>query len=157
MRLSDRTQQYPTCLTLAQVECDDQPMTAGSFGEVYRGRFQGQNIALKVVKLHRKIAVLKSIQVSENRVEAVLRHGHLILVKRYPTLSQERQSYGVIFRIPPFYGIYQLDNKYKGICTVSPWMENGNVQDYLKQASARIVYGFSRMLPPVLPTYTRTA
>ncbi|TFK19388.1 kinase-like protein [Coprinopsis marcescibilis] len=113
MRLSDRTQQYPTCLTLAQVECDDQPMTAGNFGEVYRGRFQGQNVALKVVKLYQKSAVLKNIQAVSR--EAII----------WSNLSHRN--------VLPFYGIYQLDDKYKRICMVSPWMENGNVQDYLKQ------------------------
>ncbi len=32
----------------------------------------------------------------------------------------------------PFYGIYQVDDHLGRVCLVSPWMENGNVTEYLK-------------------------
>lgn len=31
----------------------------------------------------------------------------------------------------PFYGVYQLDDMYHKVCLVSPWMENGNLREYL--------------------------
>jgi serine/threonine protein kinase len=31
----------------------------------------------------------------------------------------------------PFFGLYYLDNR---LCLVSPWMENGNVMEFLKKA-----------------------
>lgn len=32
----------------------------------------------------------------------------------------------------PFYGIYHLGDRYDRVCLVSPWMDNGNISDYLK-------------------------
>lgn len=34
--------------------------------------------------------------------------------------------------ILPFYGVYYLDDEYRRICLVSPWMENGNINEYLR-------------------------
>ncbi len=31
----------------------------------------------------------------------------------------------------PFYGIYQADDYLGRVCLVSPWMKNGNVNEYL--------------------------
>ena len=33
----------------------------------------------------------------------------------------------------PFYGIYRLEDTHRRICLVSPWMENGNVNDFLEK------------------------
>lgn len=32
----------------------------------------------------------------------------------------------------PFYGIYQVDERLGCVCLVSPWMQNGNINEYLK-------------------------
>lgn len=49
--------------------------------------------------------------------------------------------------IVPFLGIYYLDEARKRICLVSPWMDNGNLVQYLKanpsarrEAFVRAVY-----------------
>ena len=31
----------------------------------------------------------------------------------------------------PFYGVYHLENDSSGVCLVSPWMENGSLQQFL--------------------------
>ncbi len=33
----------------------------------------------------------------------------------------------------PFYGIYKVDERLGSVCLVSPWMESGNVNEYLKE------------------------
>lgn len=34
----------------------------------------------------------------------------------------------------PFYGVYHLDDLRSRLCLISPWMEHGNVMQFLKQA-----------------------
>ena len=33
----------------------------------------------------------------------------------------------------PFYGIYYLEDRHGRVCLVSPWMNNGNIKDYLPE------------------------
>lgn len=36
--------------------------------------------------------------------------------------------------ILPLYGVYRLKDEYSRVCLVSPWMENGNIVEFLKQS-----------------------
>ena len=36
----------------------------------------------------------------------------------------------------PFYGIYYLEDNHGRVCLVSPWMNNGNIKDYLPTNSS---------------------
>ncbi|TFK27177.1 kinase-like protein [Coprinopsis marcescibilis] len=116
IRLSNRTDLYPTCLALKEVELARHPFAAGSFGDVYRGTFQGQYVAVKVRKLYATSEVsnaIKSVS-KEAIIWSQLSHRNLL----------------------PFYGVYHMDDAYNRICMVSPWMDNGNVSDYLKSHSS---------------------
>jgi serine/threonine protein kinase len=33
----------------------------------------------------------------------------------------------------PFYGVFHLNNNRSRVCLVSPWMENGNIIQFLKK------------------------
>lgn len=38
------------------------------------------------------------------------------------------------YNILPFHGLYSLGKASRRICTISPWMDNGNLLGYLKKA-----------------------
>lgn len=39
--------------------------------------------------------------------------------------------------ILPLYGMYFLDDRHSQLCLVSPWMEKGNIRDYLQNLLER--------------------
>ena len=120
---------YPECLTITDLERDDYVLDSGHFGEIYKGRSRNQAICLKVIKVNRKTQIKHLLKVSlldafNNRkcltsqafFKEALLWGHL----SHPNIL-------------PFYGIYHLEDTHRRISFVSPWMENGNVTEYLKR------------------------
>ena len=129
LRLSRLSKLYPECLTITDLEWDDEMLDWGRFGEVYKGRSCNQAICLKVIKVNQKAQIKDLLKVSpfgvfNNRncltsqafFKEALIGGHL----SHPTIL-------------PFYGIYHLGDRHGRISFVSPWMENGNVTEYLKR------------------------
>ncbi|KAF9448603.1 kinase-like protein [Macrolepiota fuliginosa MF-IS2] len=112
LRLCDTSGTYPVCLTLQGVQYEDKVVTAGQFGEIRRGRFQNKPVCLKVIKLYERSHIGRALKgfTREAIVWKQLNHPNLL----------------------PFYGIYQLDDRNGRVCLVSPWMENGNISEYLK-------------------------
>ncbi|TFK41745.1 kinase-like domain-containing protein [Crucibulum laeve] len=113
LRLSRKSGLYPKCFTLKQVERGESPMTAGHFGDIWKGKFQSRNVCLKIIKMYEK-----------SRVD------HLLAA-----FSREAIVWGHVSHpnLLPFYGIYHLEDAYGRLCLVSPWMENGNVNEYLER------------------------
>ena len=131
LRLSKLSKLYPECLTITDLERDDDvfPVDSGRFGEIYKGRSRNQVICLKVIKVNQKTQINHLLKVSlfgafNNRkwltsqalFKEALLWGHL----SHPNIL-------------PFYGIYHLKDRHGRISFVSPWMENGNVTQYLKR------------------------
>ncbi|KAF6757190.1 kinase-like domain-containing protein [Ephemerocybe angulata] len=112
LRLSDKSGLYPECLTLQRVEQSSQALDEGSYGEVYRGRFEDQNVALKMFKVRERSDISKILKAvwKEAILWSQLSHDNLL----------------------PFYGVYHLGDQHNRVCLVSPWMEMGNVVDYLR-------------------------
>lgn len=52
LRLSRKSLLYPRCFTLEGVDQDSSPVTAGHFGEIFRGKFLGLTVCLKVIKMY---------------------------------------------------------------------------------------------------------
>ncbi|KAF9260022.1 kinase-like protein [Marasmius fiardii PR-910] len=115
IRLSRNSGLHPQCLTIQGVEkLGDYPVGGGAFGDVWQGRFAQQLVCLKVIRVF-----------SRSDVQQIL--------KNY---MQE----GIVWRqlshpnVLPFMGIYYLDSKQRQMCLVSPWMERGNLVEFLKNA-----------------------
>ncbi|TFK19291.1 hypothetical protein FA15DRAFT_660009, partial [Coprinopsis marcescibilis] len=53
--MSSATNLYPTCLALKQVDIQKIPLSAGQFGDVYRGEFRQQHLIIKVVKRYQNV------------------------------------------------------------------------------------------------------
>lgn len=52
-KLCERNMLYPTCYALNGIE-EILPKDAGGFCDIYQGRYQGQSLCLKVVRLYQK-------------------------------------------------------------------------------------------------------
>ncbi|RDB17478.1 hypothetical protein Hypma_001588 [Hypsizygus marmoreus] len=84
------------------------PITGGSFADIYKGKFQGETVCLKVMRLYQTSDIDSFLK--RFSAEAIL-WGQL----SHPNLL-------------PSYGIYRYISR---PCLVSPWMENGNISAFL--------------------------
>ncbi|KIM87637.1 hypothetical protein PILCRDRAFT_815214 [Piloderma croceum F 1598] len=113
VKLSKNSALFPDSLVLKGIEYDGFPAEGGGFGNVYKGRLGGLTIAVKVLKVYRKTDLDKLRKQFSN--EAVtwrqLNHPNVL----------------------PFLGIYRLDDKAQSVGLLSPWMDNGNVRDFLSE------------------------
>ncbi|KAG6916432.1 hypothetical protein DXG01_006836 [Tephrocybe rancida] len=109
-RLSLKTGLYPVCYELNDViqESAD-PVAGGGFADVYKGRFRGQVVCLKTIRLYR-----------DSQLEHVLKQ-----------FSKEAILWGQLCHtnVLPVYGLYHFKNR---ICIVAPWMDNGDIVTYLE-------------------------
>ncbi|KAF7345070.1 Protein kinase domain-containing protein [Mycena venus] len=109
LRLSRKSGLHPTCFTLSRVEKVGQQMAGGGFGDIWRGLVDGQTVAVKSIRIF----------LEEDVQTALKEFGREALIWRqlsHPNLL-------------PFFGLYTLDGR---LSLVSPWMENGHLQQYLK-------------------------
>ncbi|KAG6864765.1 hypothetical protein C0991_007291, partial [Blastosporella zonata] len=110
-RLSRRAGLYPKCYNLEDIEMvEDHPVAAGSFADIYKGRFLGQSVCLKVIRVYQTSHVQSFLK--QFSAEAVL-WGQLSHVN-----------------LLPVYGLYRFSGR---LCLVSPWMENGDISRFLKE------------------------
>ncbi|KAJ3509913.1 hypothetical protein NLJ89_g4966 [Agrocybe chaxingu] len=115
--LSVKSRLYPRCFGLTGINLEEELVKSGSFGDIWKGRFDGQAVCLKVVKIY------QNSRRERLQVEAIV-WGHVF----HPNLL-------------PFYGVYHLEDQYRRVCLVSPWMDHGNITEYLKK------YPTTRRLP----------
>ena len=64
IKLSKASGLVPKCLVLEGIEVDDKPIASGGFGDVYKGRYRGQEMALKVLKVYQKSDIQKRLKVT---------------------------------------------------------------------------------------------
>ncbi|KAJ7621330.1 kinase-like domain-containing protein [Roridomyces roridus] len=122
-RLSDNSGLHPTCFALTELRKIGHQVAAGGFGDVWKGVVREQSVCVKVMRLFQ-----------DSDVQVVLKEfGREALIWRqlwHPNLL-------------PFYGVYHLENR---LCIVSPWMENGNILQYVNKNSPGIDRRLSWML-----------
>ncbi|KAJ8083210.1 hypothetical protein PM082_009082 [Marasmius tenuissimus] len=115
IRLSKMSGLHPKCLSIQNVrKLGQYPIAAGGFGDVWKGivgESDEQVVCLKVVKVYltSDVQALFREYLREAIVWRQLKHPNLL----------------------PFLGIYYLENESQ-FCLVSPWMENGNLVQYLR-------------------------
>lgn len=113
IKLSKLSGIVPECLVLTGIEVHGDPVAGGGFGDVYKGKYQKQEIALKVLKVYQKSDMEKLLK--DFSCEA--------------TTWRQLDHPNVL----PFYGVFHLDRKPPRVCLASPWLENGNVVQYLAE------------------------
>ncbi|KAJ7278679.1 kinase-like domain-containing protein [Mycena rebaudengoi] len=112
IKLSRASRLYPECLTLTGVDMAKDPIAAGGFGDVFMGKFRGEDIAVKVLRIFRETDIdelLKEFS-TEIAIWRQLAHANVL----------------------PFYGVYRQDTSLSRVCLVCPWMENGHLVQFLK-------------------------
>ncbi|KAG6818427.1 hypothetical protein H0H93_005071, partial [Arthromyces matolae] len=120
-RLAAKSGLYPASYELTDVEIPDLSECCGGFSDIYKGNFRGRAVCIKTIRLHRNSDMGHFLKVMSR--EAVLwsqlRHPNLL----------------------PFYGIYRHNGR---ISFVSPWMEKGDINEYLKRNtdSNRVVLAY---------------
>ncbi|KAJ6598279.1 kinase-like domain-containing protein [Mycena vulgaris] len=112
LRLSRASGLHPKCCPLLGLEKVGDQVAGGGFSDICKGVVHGQSVSVKIMRLFQ-----------DRDVKAVLKEfGREALIWRqlsHPNLL-------------PFFGLYYLENR---LCLVAPWMENGNVFEYLRQES----------------------
>ncbi|KAF6749537.1 kinase-like domain-containing protein [Ephemerocybe angulata] len=115
LRLAKYSARYPSRLLLSGISrVGHSAVTAGHFGEIWKGRYRGKPVCVKVVKLYQRSDINKLLRGFSR--EAIL----------WSHLKHEN--------VLAFYGIHRLDDEAGRMCLISPWMENGNVGDYLSRS-----------------------
>jgi Protein tyrosine and serine/threonine kinase len=119
--LSDKSGFYPESLTLTDITPERGRRAIGGFADVYKGTCLGEDIALKVFKypLPSGVDSLNTLRSSDDRLQNLLREFITWRQLSHPNVL-------------PFYGVYFLDDTLDiRFCLVSPWMENGNIVEFL--------------------------
>ncbi|KAF7343343.1 Protein kinase domain-containing protein [Mycena venus] len=113
LRLSRNSGLHPRCFALSELQKVGYQVAAGGFGDIWKGQVSGQTVSVKIMRIFQ-----------DSHVEAVIKEfSREALIWRqlcHPNLL-------------PFFGLYHLDNR---LCLISPWMENGNVMDFLEKEQA---------------------
>ncbi|KAK1231524.1 hypothetical protein PQX77_005356 [Marasmius sp. AFHP31] len=120
LHLSKRSGLCPSCLNINDVKrIGEHPIDGGGFGDVWMGEIENYLVCLKVVKLYLISDVQKLLKeyMREAIVWKQLRHPNLL----------------------PFIGMYYLDEARQQLCLVSPWMDRGNLAQYLKSTERKLV------------------
>ncbi|KAF9268581.1 kinase-like protein [Marasmius fiardii PR-910] len=130
IRLSKNASLHPRCLVIQNVrQVGDQPVAGGGFGDVWRGSFGGPHSQQRLVCLK----VIRTFEGTD--------------IER---LSEQYMGEAILWRqlkhpnVVPFMGLYYLDQSRRRLCLVCPWMENGNLVQYLKanQEADRILLAY---------------
>ncbi|GLB37955.1 putative protein tyrosine kinase [Lyophyllum shimeji] len=108
-RLAGKSGLYPACYELTGVTIvGEHSESAGRFADIYKGSFRGRLVCLKTIRLDKKTQIDHLLKVCSK--EAIL-WGQL----SHPNLL-------------PFFGMFRFKHR---ISLVAPWMEHGNVNEYL--------------------------
>ncbi|KAG6834221.1 hypothetical protein H0H93_011080 [Arthromyces matolae] len=113
-RLAADSNIFPTCYSLDDVETNgDFPVAVGSYADIYKGTFQGQVVCIKIPRVFRESEIQGAIT---NAAQEIILWGQL----SHPN-------------IVPFIGFFFHKDLPGRIALVSQWMENDNVNEYLKR------------------------
>ncbi|ESK94344.1 hypothetical protein Moror_8209 [Moniliophthora roreri MCA 2997] len=116
LRLSKASDLHPSCLTIQNVSTIGRhPVAGGGFGDIWKGTLgtdSGQIVCLKVIKMY----LMSDVQ---RLLKEFLREAVVWRQLKHPNVL-------------PCLGLYYLDNRQERVCLVSPWMENGNLAQFLR-------------------------
>ncbi|KAJ7318966.1 kinase-like domain-containing protein [Mycena albidolilacea] len=109
LKLSRPSGLHPRCFALSGLQKVGKQMSGGGFGDIWKGLIGGQSVCVKSMRVFR-----------DSDIEALLKEfGREAVIWRqmcHPNML-------------PFFGVYYLDNR---LCLVSPWMEDGDITEFLR-------------------------
>ncbi|KAH7926547.1 kinase-like protein [Leucogyrophana mollusca] len=112
VELSKRSGLYPQRLVLPNINIRGDQVDGGTFGDVWKGDLDGRPVAVKKMRVFgfRDVEVLMKAYSKEAVLWAQLSSPYVL----------------------PFCGVYCANERSPRACLVSPWMDNGNLPQYLK-------------------------
>ncbi|KXN85916.1 Serine/threonine-protein kinase HT1 [Leucoagaricus sp. SymC.cos] len=115
-RVVKSAQVFPKHAEVSDVQCDlVNPINdEGGFGLIYKGTFREQSVCVKAVRIYETSPKARKV----SRAQA----GELALLAHV--------SHPNVIRL---YGAYLSNESKPRICIVSPWMEHGDLEGYLKK------------------------
>ncbi|PSR75353.1 hypothetical protein PHLCEN_2v9216, partial [Hermanssonia centrifuga] len=117
-KLSEASGQLPSALFLSGVQLDSrEPVSCGAFTETYRGTYAGMEVAVK--RLH---SFVRATDEEHSPIQVAKTLCHEALVWRHLDHPNILPLLGVDQRLFPEDSVP---------CLVSPWVEAGNVHDYI--------------------------
>jgi len=111
MQRLSKTGLYPKCFAIEDVVAiSDNPVAAGGFADIYQGKFMGRTVCVKMFRVYQT-----------SHVEDVMKH-----------FAREAILWGQLSHpnLLPFYGLYRFCSR---PCLVSPWVPNGDINEFLRQ------------------------
>ena len=127
VRLSGATRLYLERLVLDGIEIIGDAVGGGSFADIFKGRLVDQDITIKVLKVYQKLDIEKLLKVTSKYVIFMMStKGHFQEFSSTVTWRQLLHP-----NVLPFYGVYQLARNPPRVCLACPWMENGNLAQFL--------------------------
>ncbi|KAJ6534359.1 kinase-like domain-containing protein, partial [Mycena capillaripes] len=109
LKLSQKCGLHPTCFDLRGLKKIGHQLAGGGFGDIWKGVVKGQTVAIKSMRIFLEDDI-KSVLKAFGR-EALIWHQ-----LSHPNLL-------------PFFGLYTLDGR---LCLASPWMNNGSLQQFIR-------------------------
>ncbi|KAJ7176798.1 kinase-like domain-containing protein [Mycena filopes] len=108
--LSHASGLHPQCFPIPGLQKLGHQVAGGGFGDIWKGLVNGQSVSVKIMRIFQ-----------ERTIEAASKEfGREALIWRqlsHPNLL-------------PFYGLYYFEDR---LCLVSPWMEHGNILEFLRK------------------------
>ncbi|KXN86678.1 TOM1-like protein 2 [Leucoagaricus sp. SymC.cos] len=129
-KLAKSAQVFPSVFELVDVQCDlINPFVEGGYGYIYKGEHGGRSVCVKAVRRFDGDVDQRTLRVSiltpwlglGPNLDIKAHAGELII---WAHLSHPN--------ILPFQGIFLSNEQSPRVCIVSLWMENGDLQQYLK-------------------------
>ncbi|KAG6832125.1 hypothetical protein H0H93_013566, partial [Arthromyces matolae] len=111
-RISAASGLYPTCYALKNVVDISHQVNGGGYGDIFEGTFQGRKVCIKAVRVFRSDEQKKILK--QFSKEAIL-WGQL----SHPNVLQ-------------IFGLFHSESLDR-LCLVSPWMQHGDLTNYLTQ------------------------
>lgn len=131
LELSWEANLYPSHFDLPGITREGQyPLVDGHFGEIYKGSFNSKVVCIKYSKIYdtTNTALL-------HKVWDFFFWGYHLLTLVNQAFSREAILWSQLSHtnVLPFYGIHRFGDKRNRIGLVSPWMHNGNINQFLKK------------------------
>ncbi|TDL17538.1 kinase-like protein, partial [Rickenella mellea] len=113
-RLAKSSGCYPDSVILRNIRPSGKhPAAGGGFADVWKGRFGERTVALKAFRIFGE----------EPQEKAFNKFSHEAVIWRQLVHPN----------ILPFYGVFKGDEDFDRLCLVSPWMDGGNMMQYIVQ------------------------
>ncbi|TDL24396.1 kinase-like protein [Rickenella mellea] len=113
-RLAKLTACYPDSLILSGIQrIGENPVAGGGHADIWKGNLNTSCVAMKVLRIFKHSGREKALKdlCHEAVIWRQLKHPNIL----------------------PFLGVFKGDGSFDHLCLISPWMDGGNVIEYLKR------------------------